>query len=99
MSGDGPNEILARTRRGDRGGAIVGIGTGADQRRIADPTPALRGQSAGRGRSRAMAIDIDGDRSDGSVLHFVIEPRPREQFVELASPLRSFEPVVRDLLQ
>jgi hypothetical protein len=40
---DGADEILARARSGDSGGTIIGIGPGADQRRIADAPPALGG--------------------------------------------------------
>ena len=57
VRGDGADEIFARAGRRDRRRAVVGIGAGADQRRIADPAPALGGQPAGRGRGGDMAVD------------------------------------------
>ena len=52
----GPDEIFAGAGGRDRAGAVVGKGAGADQRRIADPAPALAGQAAGRGRRGDMAV-------------------------------------------
>ena len=51
-----PNEHLARSRRGDGAGAVVGIGPGADDRRVADTVPALAGHPAGRGSGGNMAV-------------------------------------------
>ena len=76
VRGDGADEIFARAGRGDRGRAVVGIGAGADQRRIADPAPALGGQPAGRGGGRDMAVDVDRDRADRAIFDLVVERRP-----------------------
>ena len=74
VRGDGADEIFARAGRRHRRGSVVGISARADQRRIADPAPALGGQAAGRGRRRDMAVDIDRDRADGAVFDLVVEP-------------------------
>src|SRR4029079_8365087 len=44
-------------------------------------------------------VDIDRDRAHRPVLHLVVEAAGGGQFVELASPLRNFEPFVVDLLE
>jgi hypothetical protein len=64
MRGSGPDEDLAEASGAYRGRAVVGIGAGTDQRRIADPAPALGGQPAGRRRGRNMAVTIERDRTD-----------------------------------
>ena len=89
VGGDGADEIFARAGRRNRGGAVVGIGAGADQRRIADPAPALGGQPAGRGRDRDMAVDVDRDRSDRAVFDLVVEPALAEQFDRAGAAARA----------
>ena len=98
VGGDGADEIFPRAgcRHGRR--AVVGVGPGADQRRIADPAPALGGEAASRGRRRDMAVDVDRDGSDGAVFDRIVEPAFCEEFLELSPALRDFEPAVRDLL-
>ena len=61
------DEIFARAGRRDRAAAVVGIGAGADDRRIADPAPALAGEAAGRGRGGDMALLVERDRADRAV--------------------------------
>ena len=73
VRGSGADEIFAGAGRGDRGRAVVGIGAGADQRRIADPAPALAGQPAGRGRGGDMAVRIDRNRANRAIFDVGVE--------------------------
>jgi hypothetical protein len=72
---------------------------GADQRRIADTTPALGGQPAGRGRGGDMAMLVHRDRPDGAIFDVGIEPPVGKQLVQLAPPLDGNEPVIGDLFK
>ena len=46
-----------------------------------------------------MAVDIDRDRADGAVFHFVVEPARGSQLAQLPSSFGDFEPLVVDLLE
>ena len=92
----GADEIFARAGGGDRAGAVVGIGAGADQRRVADPAPALAGEAAGRGRRGDMAVQrrrrprrpcrISAPRRNN-------RPRSDAHLLELAPPLRGLRTI------
>jgi hypothetical protein len=96
------DEELARTRGGDGAGAVVGIGAGADDGRIADPAPALAGQPAGRGGGGGAAVPVDRDRADRAVFEVDVERLgigALAEFLELTAALGDVKPLVGDLLQ
>src|SRR5205807_2073126 len=66
--GDVPDEEFAMTRRRDRAGRVVGIGAGADNRGVADPTGRFSRHSAGRGSGGEIAVAVSGDGAHGAVL-------------------------------
>jgi hypothetical protein len=92
-----PDEILARSGRRHRRGTVVGVSSGADQRRIADPAPVFAGDPAGRGRGGNVAAGIARDCADGPVFHRPVEGRAG--FGELARTLGRPEPRGVDLLE
>src|SRR3712207_7230091 len=47
-----------------RSAAVVGPGARPDDRRIADPAPALAGDAAGRGGGGEMAVRVQRHRAD-----------------------------------
>ena len=94
------DEELARAGARHRGAAIVGIGARADQRRIADPAPALAGDPAGRGRGGDVPRLVERHRADRAVFHVDVELAAiGEQFVELAAAFGNREPVGIGLFQ
>ena len=97
MAGDSADEVLARPRRRHGTGAVVGIGAGPDQRRIADPAPALAGDAAGRRRRGEVPVRIAGDRANRAVFHRPVEYAVR--LAKLARALGRFEPRLVDLLE
>jgi hypothetical protein len=90
-------QILARSGRRHRRGTVVGVSSGADQRRIADPAPVFAGDPAGRGRGGNVAAGIARDCADGPVFHRPVEGRAG--FGELARTLGRPEPRGVDLLE
>src|SRR6478672_3639375 len=67
MSRAGANKILAVTSAGHRASLIVGIGAGADNRRVADSPGQLVCHSAGGSRRGQITFLIQRDSSDGAV--------------------------------
>ncbi len=65
------DEVLAMAGSADGAGAVVGIGAGADDRRIADATPLLVGHAAGRSACGEVAVTVQRHRANGR------EPRGR----------------------
>src|ERR1700730_9862156 len=66
--GDVPDEDLPVTRRRDRAARIVSIGTGTDDRGIADPARNLSCHPAGRGGGGEIAAAVAGDGAHRAVL-------------------------------
>src|SRR5581483_3829634 len=60
-----PDDRLARARRRAGAERVVGIGAGADHRRVADAAGALPGDAARRGGGGDVPARIAGDRADG----------------------------------
>ncbi len=60
------DEHLSVSGRRNRAAAVVGIGAGTDDRRIADALIALAGHAAGRGRRRQPPGVSERDRTDGA---------------------------------
>ena len=59
VMGDGvPDEVFAVAGAGDAGGAVVGIGAGTDDRRVADAAEAFAGHPAGGGTGGEVALGI-----------------------------------------
>src|SRR3546814_11492493 len=83
MGGADTDVILARSGGGDGAAAIVGIGAGADDRRIADASPTLAGEAARRGRSGKIAVRVARHRADGTEMHVLVEDRARLRVQEL----------------
>ena len=91
------NERFAKPGPGNRAGAIVGIGSGADDRRIADAPRQLAGIAAGRGRGGEIAFLVERHRADRAVMILQV-PRQRraaQSRVEIRLATRSFNPCRR----
>ena len=91
----GADELLARSGAADRARAVVGIGSRADHRRIADAVPALAGQPPGRCRRRHVAVAVAGHRAHRAILQAIVEPAQllRLQFLQLPPAFLGREPV------
>jgi hypothetical protein len=101
VSGSDADEILARPGRRHGAGAVVGIGAGSDDRRIADTAPTLAGGAAGRGSRSDMALGVESDRSDRAIFILDLERADllRLHLVKLPTTLWSREIVIRNLRQ
>src|SRR5262245_37469761 len=63
--GDGvADKDLAGAGAGDAAGVIVGVGAGADERRVADAPGQPVRQPAGRGAGRQVAVTVQGGGAD-----------------------------------
>ena len=65
-----PDEELPVAGGRDRAGAIVGVGAGADDGRVADAAPALVGHAAGRRGRRQVAVGVQRHGTHGRVPAF-----------------------------
>ena len=74
---DRADEVLAAAGRRNRAGRVVGIGAGADDRRIADAAPALVRHAARGGCGREVAIPVARDRADRAEVADVLLDRGR----------------------
>lgn len=68
MRSDFLDERLTDAGAGDRDGIVVGIGTTARQRRIADTSRHLVGNATGGGAGSDVAGRVTGDSADGAML-------------------------------
>ena len=81
---------LADACAADGAGRVVGIGSGSDDRSVADSTVLLTEQAAGAGRCGEISVGIHRHASDGSKIEqsvlasVVIEPRGGLWFGRLA---------------
>ena len=89
---NGADKIFAGPGRRNCSRSVIGVCARPDQRQIPNASPALGGEAACRGRDRDMAIDIDGDRADGTVLDLIVEAAFGKQLLKLAAAFRDFEP-------
>src|SRR3546814_19598940 len=85
------DEAFPGAGAGNRRASIIGEGAGADDRRVANPSRMLVGQSAGDGGRGEMAARVAGDRPDCAEGGVVVE-RSEERRVgkECVSQCRSW---------
>src|SRR3546814_2629220 len=81
------DEAFPGAGAGNRRASIIGEGAGADDRRVANPSRMLVGQSAGAGGRGEMAARVAGDRTDCAEGGVVVE-RSEEHTSELQSLMR-----------
>ena len=67
FAGEGEaDEVLADTGAGDGASVVVGVGAGADERRIADAAGEFGLHATGGGGGGEVAFGVAGDGADGA---------------------------------